>query len=177
MRRPSRSPRPRPSYYRPLRPTPRCRLITHLALQATTAPRRSPASASSRATLLCPLRGHTDLRPKLCPHRGALHSPWPAANPCLLSSSATASAAQPHLGRTCKCVISTTYPGKPHSSFEFPIRFHAQHCTCPGWTAAGVRIGTCWIGDALSPACSKEWATFAATLPTSWASRGVDVTF
>jgi hypothetical protein len=80
-------------------------------------------------------------------------------------------------GRICNCVISTTYPGRTHRTFECPIRLHAQHHTCPGWTAAGVRIGSCWIGEDLTPACRKESATFAATLPTAWAAGGVDVAF
>jgi hypothetical protein len=81
------------------------------------------------------------------------------------------------LGRSCDCVISRTYPGKPHRTFECPIRMHRDHHTCPGWTAAGVRIPSSWAGDDITPACRKEWAAFAPTLPTSWAAAGVDIAF
>ena len=66
--------------------------------------------------------------------------------------------------RLCSCAISRAYPGRIHYPFECPIRLHTQRGSCPGWTAAGLRIPASWAGDDITPACQAEWRTFAATL-------------
>jgi hypothetical protein len=83
----------------------------------------------------------------------------------------------PTFGKGCTCAISTAYPGRIHRPFECPIRYHASLGACPGWTAAGIRIPACWIGDDLTDACRAEWRTFAQVLPNSMVAQGVEVAF
>ena len=80
-------------------------------------------------------------------------------------------------GRPCSCAIASAYPGRLHRPFECPIRFHQHLGQCPGWTAAGARIPSCWISEDLTPACRAEWANFAKTLPSAHAAAGIDVVF
>jgi hypothetical protein len=80
-------------------------------------------------------------------------------------------------GRLCSCSISAAFPGRSHRPFECPLKYHSLKGQCPGWTPAGARIPSCWVGDDLTPACRADWASFAATLTTSLAASGVDVAF
>ncbi len=77
-------------------------------------------------------------------------------------------------GRLCSCSISVAFPGRAHRPFECPIKYHTLKGQCPGWTPAGTRIASCWVGDDRTPDCRADWAAFAATLPTSFAASGVD---
>jgi hypothetical protein len=80
-------------------------------------------------------------------------------------------------GRLCSCSISAAFPGRSHRPFECPLKYHSRKGQCPGWTPAGTRIPSCWVGDDLTPACRADWSSFAATLTTSLAASGVDVAF
>ena len=81
------------------------------------------------------------------------------------------------VGRPCICPISVAFPGRHHHPFECPIRIHAAHGRCPGWTAAGACIPASWNGEDLTPACQAEWRAFAPSLPVSNIARGQVVNF
>ena len=83
----------------------------------------------------------------------------------------------PSFNRGCLCPISTAFPGRIHSPFECPIKYHATLSGCPGWTAVSTRIPACWNGDDLTDACRAEWRTFVRVLPCSKIAQGTEVAF
>ena len=119
----------------------------------------------------------TTLPPAPPPSKGSQQPPscCKPLSPLIIGTTLGLTSIKP--GRECACLISKAFPGRSHRGFECPLRLHTQFHICPGWSAAGQRIPTSWVGDDITPACRKEWASFAATLPTSWASGGIDVAF
>jgi hypothetical protein len=79
--------------------------------------------------------------------------------------------------RCCTCAISRAFPGRTHFPFECPIKYHAQRGVCPGWTAAGVRIPTAWVGDDITQATQAEWRAFQATLTSANVAGRTEVSF
>lgn len=131
----------------------------------TPAPRPAPPTTPVAAT---PAPGATQPPPR----------PIFIAKPCSALVVGTAlGLAQLGPGRTCSCTISAAFPGRTHRPFECPIRYHQIRGQCPGWTAAGARIPSCWVGDDLTPACRDEWRDFATTLENARAAHGAQVSF
>jgi hypothetical protein len=79
--------------------------------------------------------------------------------------------------RKCHCPIATAFPGRGHFFYECPLLYHSVHGSCPGWTASGTRIPTCWVGDDITPACRASWKTFSAKLDSAHAAAGVVAPF
>ena len=79
--------------------------------------------------------------------------------------------------RTCACVITKSFPGRLHFPFECPIKYHKNRGSCPGWTAAGLRIPSAWEGDNITAATQAEWRTFQATLLRSNVAGSTEVSF
>jgi hypothetical protein len=79
--------------------------------------------------------------------------------------------------RKCHCPIATAFPGRDHFFYECPLLYHSVHGSCPGWTASGTRIPTCWVGDDITPACRASWKTFSAKLDSAHAAAGVVAPF
>jgi hypothetical protein len=96
-------------------------------------------------------------------------------SPLIIGTTLGVQATKP--GKRCHCAVHAAFPGREHFSFECPMAYHLLHGTCPGWTAAGARIPSCWTGDDITPACRTEWRNFAATLPVSHTAGHVQVAF
>ena len=96
-------------------------------------------------------------------------------SPLIIGTTLGVQATKP--GKRCHCAVHAAFPGREHFSFECPMAYHLLHGTCPGWTAAGARIPSCWTGDDITPTCRTEWRNFAATLPVSHTAGHVQVAF
>jgi hypothetical protein len=73
--------------------------------------------------------------------------------------------------------IATAFPGRDHFFYECPLLYHSVYGSCPGWTATGTRIPTCWVGDDITPACRASWKTFSAKLDSAHSAAGVVAPF